>query len=134
MPFLRLGIEHARKEGKKLGRPSSVTDSTRAAIVELHKKGMSPNKISQTLRCGVGTAFHTLKSKGLWAASRHDGGLIRKHEKAVEYQMTYGRIGRTSPPTHAQLQQLTILVHPARVNSILSMVKAPDCPASADEA
>lgn len=65
---IKLGVERARKEGKKLGRPSSVTDSTRAAIVELYKKGMSPKKISQTLRCGVGTAFHTLKSKGLLAA------------------------------------------------------------------
>jgi DNA invertase Pin-like site-specific DNA recombinase len=65
---IKLGMERARKEGKSLGRPSSVTDSTRAAIVELYKKGMSPKKISQTLRCGVGTAFHTLKSKGLLAA------------------------------------------------------------------
>jgi DNA invertase Pin-like site-specific DNA recombinase len=65
---IQLGIQRARKEGKKLGRPSSVTDSTRAAIVELYKKGMSPKKISQTLRCGVGTAFHTLKSRGLLAA------------------------------------------------------------------
>ena len=63
-----IGIQRARKEGKKLGRPSSVTDSTRAAIVELYKKGMSPKKISQTLRCGVGTAFNTLKSRGLLAA------------------------------------------------------------------
>jgi hypothetical protein len=65
---IQLGIQRARKEGRKLGRPSSVTDSTRTAIVELYKKGMSPKKISQTLRCGVGTAFHTLKSKGLLAA------------------------------------------------------------------
>ena len=65
---IKLGVERARKEGKKLGRPSSVTESTRAAIVELYKKGMSPKKISQTLRCGVGTAFHTLKSRGLLAA------------------------------------------------------------------
>jgi DNA invertase Pin-like site-specific DNA recombinase len=65
---IKLGVERARREGKRLGRPSSVTDSTRAAIVELYKKGMSPKKISQTLRCGVGTAFHTLKSRGLLAA------------------------------------------------------------------
>jgi DNA invertase Pin-like site-specific DNA recombinase len=65
---IKLGVERARREGKKLGRPSSVTDSTRAAIVELYKKGMSPKKISQTLRCGVGTAFHTLKQRGLLAA------------------------------------------------------------------
>ena len=65
---IKLGVERARKEGKKLGRPSSVTESTRAAIVELYKKGMSPKKISQTLRCGVGTAFTTLKSRGLFAA------------------------------------------------------------------
>jgi DNA invertase Pin-like site-specific DNA recombinase len=65
---IKLGVERARKEGKKLGRPSSVTESTRAAIVELYQRGMSPKKISQTLRCGVGTAFHTLKSKGLLAA------------------------------------------------------------------
>jgi DNA invertase Pin-like site-specific DNA recombinase len=65
---IKLGVERARREGKKLGRPSSVTDSTRAAIVELYKKGMSPKKISQTLRCGVGTAFHTLKQRGVLAA------------------------------------------------------------------
>jgi DNA invertase Pin-like site-specific DNA recombinase len=65
---IKLGVERARKEGKKLGRPSSVTESTRAAIVELYKNGMSPKKISQTLRCGVGTAFHTLKQRGLLAA------------------------------------------------------------------
>ncbi len=65
---IKLGVERARKEGKKLGRPSSVTESTRAAIVELYKKGMSPKKISQTLKCGVGTAFTTLKSRGLLAA------------------------------------------------------------------
>ncbi len=65
---IRIGVERARREGKKLGRPSSVTDSTRAAIVELYKKGMSPKKISQTLRCGVGTALQTLKSRGLLAA------------------------------------------------------------------
>ena len=65
---IRLGIERARKEGKSLGRPSSVTDSTRAAIVELYKKGMSPKKISQTLRCGGGTAFNTLKQRGVLAA------------------------------------------------------------------
>jgi DNA invertase Pin-like site-specific DNA recombinase len=66
---IKLGLEKARKDGRRLGRPSSVTDSTRAAIVELYKKGMSPKKISQTLRCGVGTAFHTLKQRGLLAAS-----------------------------------------------------------------
>jgi len=60
---IKLGVERARKEGKKLGRPSSVTDSTRAAIVELYKTGMSPKKISQTLRCGVGTALSTLKQR-----------------------------------------------------------------------
>lgn len=65
---IRIGVDRARREGKTLGRPSGVTDSTRAAIVELYKKEMSPKKISQTPRCGVGTAFHTLKSRGLFAA------------------------------------------------------------------
>lgn len=65
---IKLGVERARKEGKKLGRPSSVTESTRSAICELYKKGMSPKKISQTLRCGVGTALRTLESRGLLAA------------------------------------------------------------------
>ena len=65
---IKLGVERARKEGKKLGRPSSVTESTRNAIVELYKKGMSYKKISQTLRCGVGTTCQTLRSRGLMAA------------------------------------------------------------------
>ena len=65
---VKVGIERAKKNGVKLGRPSCVTESTRAAIVELYKKGMSPKKISQTLRCGVGTAYQALKSRGLLAA------------------------------------------------------------------
>lgn len=65
---VKAGLDRAKKNGVKLGRPSTVTDSTRAAIVELYKKGMAPKKISQTLRCGVGTAYQALKSKGLLAA------------------------------------------------------------------
>jgi DNA invertase Pin-like site-specific DNA recombinase len=65
---IQLGIQRARKEGRSLGRPSTVTESTRTAIVELYKQGMSYKKIAQTLHVGVGTAFHTLKSRGLLAA------------------------------------------------------------------
>jgi hypothetical protein len=48
--------------------PLEGADFTRVTIVERYKKGMSPKKISRTLRCGVGTAFHTLKQRGLLAA------------------------------------------------------------------
>jgi DNA invertase Pin-like site-specific DNA recombinase len=65
---IKLGVERARKEGRSLGRPSTVTESTRTAIVELYKQGMSYKKIAQTLHVGVGTAFNTLKSRGLLAA------------------------------------------------------------------
>jgi DNA invertase Pin-like site-specific DNA recombinase len=65
---IQLGIQRARKEGRSLGRPSTVTESTRTAIVELYKQGMSYKKIAQTLHVGVGTAFNTLKSRGLLAA------------------------------------------------------------------
>ena len=65
---IQLGIQRARKEGRSLGRPSTVTESTRTAIVELYKQGMSYKKIAQTLHVGVGTAFNTLKYRGLLAA------------------------------------------------------------------
>jgi len=65
---IKLGVAAARKAGKSLGRPTSINESTKAAISELYKKGMPIRKIARTLHCGVGSCYHTLKSRGLIAA------------------------------------------------------------------
>ena len=52
---INAGLARARAEGKKLGRPSTVNDSTKVAVNLLREKGASIHKIAAQLRIGVGT-------------------------------------------------------------------------------
>jgi DNA invertase Pin-like site-specific DNA recombinase len=56
------GLERAKRDGKKLGRPSHVTPGTKSAVIELRAKGFGINKIARTLRIGVGTTAKILKA------------------------------------------------------------------------
>ena len=60
------GMERAKKSGTKsgraIGRPTNVNDGTKAAVVELHKSGMSMNKICKTLSIGSGTLYKLLEA------------------------------------------------------------------------
>jgi DNA invertase Pin-like site-specific DNA recombinase len=57
---IKAGIARARKEGKHIGRPSSVTTKTEARIRELRAKGLGKIRIARELGCGVSTVQRVL--------------------------------------------------------------------------
>ena len=63
---VRAGMERAKKTGTKsgraIGRPSNVNEGTKATVIELHKSGMSMNKICKTLSIGNGTLYKLLRA------------------------------------------------------------------------
>lgn len=56
------GLARAKAQGKKLGRPSNMNDSLRAAIVALHGEGMSIRQIAAKLKVGCGTVYRTVQA------------------------------------------------------------------------
>lgn len=59
---VRVGLERAKRRGVKLGRPSQLNDSVRAAIVALRKKNHSIRHIARELKVGVGTVYRVLEA------------------------------------------------------------------------
>ena len=57
---IKAGIVRARKQGKQIGRPSSVTAKTEGRIRELRAKGLGKLKIARQLGCGVSTVQRVL--------------------------------------------------------------------------
>lgn len=57
---IKSGVERARKEGKRIGRPSSVQICTEDQIRELRAAGVGKLKIARTLGCGVSTVQRVL--------------------------------------------------------------------------
>lgn len=57
-----LGINRAKSQGKKLGRPSNMNDGMRNAIKILREKGMGIVAISRQLNCGIGTIYKVIGS------------------------------------------------------------------------
>lgn len=57
---IKAGIERARKEGKRLGRPSTVTSKTEDLIRALRQKGYGKIRIAKQLGCGVSTVQRVL--------------------------------------------------------------------------
>ena len=57
---VRAGIERAKRNGVKLGRPSNLNDTVRAAIVALRAKDVSIRRIASQLRVGTGTVYRVL--------------------------------------------------------------------------
>jgi DNA invertase Pin-like site-specific DNA recombinase len=58
---VRAGLERARGNGTKLGRPTNLNDSVRAAIVELRAREVSIHGIASQLRVGTGTVYKVLE-------------------------------------------------------------------------
>ena len=54
------GLDRAKKEGKKLGRPTNVNDAVRASVSVMRSKGYSIVQIAKTLKIGVGTTRNIL--------------------------------------------------------------------------
>lgn len=57
---IKAGVERARKQGKQIGRPSSVTDATEARIRRLRAEGLGMLRIAKQLGCGVSTVQRVL--------------------------------------------------------------------------
>ena len=56
------GLERAKREGKKLGRPSSINDAVRSSVRILREQGMSIHKIARELKIGVGSVQKVLQA------------------------------------------------------------------------
>ena len=54
---VKSGLEKAKKQGKKLGRPSLLNESTKAAVIELKQKGLGVKHICRILKIGCGTYY-----------------------------------------------------------------------------
>lgn len=59
---VKVGIERAKKNGVKLGRPTNLNDSVKAAIVALRAKDHSIRHIAAQLRVGTGTVYKVLQA------------------------------------------------------------------------
>jgi DNA invertase Pin-like site-specific DNA recombinase len=57
---VRAGLDRARRNGTKLGRPTNLNDSVRAAIVALRSKDHPIRKIASQLKVGTGTVYRVL--------------------------------------------------------------------------
>ncbi len=58
----RAGLERARRNGVKLGRPTNLNDSVKAAIVALRSQNHSIRTIAKQLRVGCGTVYRVLEA------------------------------------------------------------------------
>ena len=59
---VKAGLERAKKNGVKLGRPTNLNDSVRAAIVVLRSKDHSIRQIASQLRVGTATVYKVLQT------------------------------------------------------------------------
>lgn len=56
------GLNRARQQGTKLGRPSKINDSLKSAVLLLRDKGLSIRKIAAELKIGVGSCYNILQA------------------------------------------------------------------------
>lgn len=59
---IHAGIDRARQQGKKLGRPSKINQSLVNAVSLLREKGVSIRDIGKTVNVGIGTIYAILRS------------------------------------------------------------------------
>jgi DNA invertase Pin-like site-specific DNA recombinase len=57
---VRAGLDRARRNGTRLGRPTNLNDSVRAAIIALRCKDHPIRKIAAQLKVGTGTVYRVL--------------------------------------------------------------------------
>lgn len=59
---VKAGLERAKRNGAKLGRPTNLTDTVRSAILALRSENVSIRKIATQLRIGTGTVYNVLET------------------------------------------------------------------------
>jgi DNA invertase Pin-like site-specific DNA recombinase len=60
---IKAGVARARKQGKQIGRPTSVTAATEQQIRKLRAEGLGQIKIAKHLGCGVSTVQRVLREQ-----------------------------------------------------------------------
>lgn len=58
----RAGIERARKQGKKIGRPSNMNDGLVESIKYMRSQGLGIRRIATDLKVGVSSVYKVLES------------------------------------------------------------------------
>jgi DNA invertase Pin-like site-specific DNA recombinase len=58
---VRAGLDRAKRNGTKLGRPTNLNQSVRAAIIALRAKDHPIRKIASQLKVGTGTVYRVLQ-------------------------------------------------------------------------
>ncbi len=58
----RVSLQRARRNGVRLGRPSNMNDSVRAAVQALHGRGVPIRQIVRQLRIGNATVYKALQA------------------------------------------------------------------------
>ena len=59
---VKAGLDRARRNGTKLGRPTNLNESVRAAIIALRTKDQSIRKIASQLKVGTATVYRVLEA------------------------------------------------------------------------
>lgn len=59
---VKAGLERAKRNGTRLGRPTNLNDSVRASIVTLRAENVSIRRIASQLRVGTGTVYEVLRA------------------------------------------------------------------------
>jgi DNA invertase Pin-like site-specific DNA recombinase len=59
---VKAGLERAKRNGTRLGRPTNLNDSVRAAIVTLRSRDLSIRQIAKQLKVGTGTVYKVLEN------------------------------------------------------------------------
>jgi DNA invertase Pin-like site-specific DNA recombinase len=59
---VKAGLDRAKRNGVKLGRPTNLNDSVRAAIVALRVREVSIRRIAAQLKVGTGTVYQVLEA------------------------------------------------------------------------
>lgn len=59
----RAGMERAKREGKKIGRPSNLNDGLKQSILYMRSQGLGIRKIATDLKVGVGTIYRVLETQ-----------------------------------------------------------------------
>jgi DNA invertase Pin-like site-specific DNA recombinase len=57
---VRSGLEHAKRKGQKLGRPTTARDK-RQKVLELHAQGLNKNQIARQLHIGRASVYRALE-------------------------------------------------------------------------
>lgn len=57
---VKAGLERAKRNGTRLGRPTNLNASVRAAVIELRARDVSIRKIAAQLRIGTGSVYRCL--------------------------------------------------------------------------